>query len=294
MEYKGLILDKFQEDAIKAIENNHSVVVSAPTGSGKTLIADYIICRDVKKGIKVIYTAPIKALSNQKYKEFTKDYGEDKVGLLTGDVVINPGALILIMTTEIYRNMALTNDKMIEQVSYVVFDEIHYINDIERGYVWEESIIFSKPHVRFLCLSATIPNAKEFAEWIHSIKGHTVDTVRHEHRSVPLHKSFYDSELGVTTLEDIREVKDIPNYEYVIGRGRERRPKIKAPDHIELVKEIKDKLPCFFFNFSRQRCQDLALEISRAKIFEVNPEISAIMRKRLEGAPPEVKGLKST
>ena len=163
MEYKGLVLDQFQEEAIHAIEHNKSVVVSAPTGSGKTLIADYIINRDVKKNIRVIYTAPIKALSNQKYKEFCRDYGEKNVGMLTGDIVKNPDALILIMTTEIYRNMTLTNDSTLHDVSYVVFDEIHYISDIERGYVWEESIIFSKPNVRMLCLSATIPNADEFA-----------------------------------------------------------------------------------------------------------------------------------
>src|SRR3989338_11429605 len=125
MIYKGLELDKFQIEAIEAIDQNKSVVVSAPTGSGKTLIEDFIIDRDLKKGIRVIYTAPIKALSNQKYKEFSADYGEDRIGLLTGDVVINPGAPVLIMTTEIYRNMALTNDSMIENVSYVVFDEIH-------------------------------------------------------------------------------------------------------------------------------------------------------------------------
>src|SRR3989338_5628937 len=205
MEYKGMTLDKFQEEAIASIDKNHSVVVSAPTGSGKTLIADYIINKDVKNGIRVIYTAPIKALSNQKYKEFTADYGKDKVGLLTGDVVINPGALILIMTTEVYRNMALTNDKMVEQVSYVVLDEIHYINDIERGYVWEESIIFSKPHVRVLCLSATIPNAEEFARWIEAIKGHEVVVVRHDERPVPLHVNFYDAELGVTSLKNLKE-----------------------------------------------------------------------------------------
>ena len=224
MEYKGLILDKFQEDSIKSIDSNHSVVVSAPTGSGKTLIADYIINKYIGKGIRVIYTAPIKALSNQKYKEFTADYGKDKVGLLTGDIVINPTAPVLIMTTEIYRNMALTDDDMINKVSYVVFDEIHFINDIERGYVWEESIIFSKEHVRFLCLSATIPNAKEFASWIHSIKGHKVDTIMYDKRPVPLHKHFYDSELGVCTLEEIREVKDIPSHNYRRGRRGRRRP----------------------------------------------------------------------
>ena len=164
MEYKGLTLDKFQEDAIKAIDENKSVVVSAPTGSGKTLIADYIIGRDLKRGIRVIYTAPIKALSNQKYRDFSKDYGEENIGLMTGDIVRNPTAPVLIMTTEVYRNMVLSRDPLIDEVSYVVLDEIHYINDFERGYVWEESIIFSPKHIRFLCLSATIPNAREFAE----------------------------------------------------------------------------------------------------------------------------------
>ena len=294
MEYKGLTLDKFQEDSIKAIDNNHSVVVSAPTGSGKTLIADYIIGKYLKEGLRVIYTAPIKALSNQKYKEFTADYGKENVGLLTGDIVINPTAPVLIMTTEIYRNMALTDDESIDKVSYVVFDEIHYINDIERGYVWEESIIFSKEHVRFLCLSATIPNAKEFASWIHSIKEHTVETVVYTQRPVPLHKNFYDSELGICTLEDIKEVKDIPSYKYIRGRSRRRRPRIIAPNHVELIKEIKDKLPCFFFNFSRQGCQDSAFQLSRAKLFETNPDITSFVRKKLESVAPEIRNLKST
>src|SRR3989344_1150886 len=113
MEYKGLVLDKFQEDAIESIEKNHSVVVSAPTGSGKTLIADYIINKDIKNGIRVIYTAPIKALSNQKYKDFCSDYGEIMVGIMTGDVVKNPNAPILVMTTEVYRNMAISRDPLI-------------------------------------------------------------------------------------------------------------------------------------------------------------------------------------
>ncbi|MBI2142768.1 DEAD/DEAH box helicase [Candidatus Woesearchaeota archaeon] len=182
MQYKGLTLDKFQEDAIAAIESNKSVIVSAPTGSGKTLIADYIIERDIKKGLQVVYTAPIKALSNQKYKEFSRDYGEKNIGLLTGDVVRNSSAPILIMTTEIYRNMVLADDPAIREVSYVIFDEIHYINDVERGYVWEESIIFSPPHIRMLCLSATIPNADEFARWIAKIKGHEVVVVQHKNQ----------------------------------------------------------------------------------------------------------------
>lgn len=294
MEYKGLVLDKFQEEAIKSIEKNHSVVVSAPTGSGKTLIADYIINKDVKKGIRVIYTAPIKALSNQKYKEFSTDYGEEKVGLMTGDIVKNPEAPILIMTTEVYRNMVLSNDPMISQVSYVIFDEIHYINDIERGYVWEESIIFSQSHVRFLCLSATIPNAEEFAEWIMAIKEHEVDVITHDKRSVPLHRHFYDSELGICTLEDINEIIDIPDYKYITGRTGRRRPKVVAPNHVELIKELGDKLPCFFFNFSRFNCQQSAKELAQAKIFGENPKILAHIRKKLAGAASEINELQST
>ncbi|MCH8067149.1 MAG: DEAD/DEAH box helicase [Nanoarchaeota archaeon] len=294
MHYKGLLLDKFQEEAIQSIENNHSVVVSAPTGSGKTLIADYIINKDIKKGIKVIYTAPIKALSNQKYKDFCEDYGKEKIGLLTGDIVKNPSAPILIMTTEIYRNMALSKDPIMDTISYVVFDEIHYINDIERGYVWEESIIFSKPKIRFLCLSATIPNAKEFAEWIEAIKKHKVDVITHDRRAVPLEKKFFDSELGITSLREIKDVADIPDYKYIRGRSRFRRPRLKAPDHVDLIKNIKDKLPCLFFNFSRKKCQDNAYQLMKADIFRINPEIRTFVRNKLESSSKEIKELESS
>jgi len=296
MEYKGLKLDQFQEDSIDSIDKNKSVVVSAPTGSGKTLIADYIIEKYLGQGVKVIYTAPIKALSNQKFKQFSKEFGARNIGLLTGDVVKNPSAPILIMTTEIYRNMALVNDPVVDAVSYVVFDEIHFINDIERGYVWEESIIFSKPHVRFLCLSATIPNAKEFAEWIKSIKRHDVDVVKQEIRNVPLHMKFFDTELGITDLEAIRDVANIPEYQRRGRRGRRRfkMPKIKEPSHVELVREILDKLPCFFFNFSRKSCQENAVELANQNIFEQNPEITTFIRRKLSKASSEINKLKST
>ena len=292
MEYKGLTLDKFQEDAIHAIEHNKSVVVSAPTGSGKTLIGDYIIERDFKKGIRVVYTAPIKALSNQKYKEFSRSYGEENVGILTGDVQKNPDALILIMTTEIYRNMVLANDPFISNISYVIFDEIHFINDIDRGYVWEESIIFSKHNVRVLCLSATIPNAEEFARWIESIKGHEVVVIRHDERPVPLHVNVYDAELGVTTLKNLRDAMGIPDYSKVMGKRFRHRPKI--PSHVELIKEIKNNLPCLFFSFSRQGCQRNAIELSRAQLFESNPEISSFIRAKLANINPEINRLEST
>ena len=291
MHYKGFELDKFQEDAINAIEHNKSVVVSAPTGSGKTLIADYIIDRDFKKGIKVIYTAPIKALSNQKYKEFSRSYGEENVGILTGDVQKNPDALILVMTTEIYRNMVMSNDPFISDISYVIFDEIHYINDIERGYVWEESIIFSKPKTRVLCLSATIPNAQEFASWIEAIKEHEVVVVRHDKRPVPLHVNFYDAELGVTGLKNLKQHMDIPEYHKVMGKRIRHKPKI--PSHIDLIREIRNNLPCLFFSFSRQKCQKNAMELAKAQLFEPNPEITSFIRAKLSNSNPDINRLES-
>jgi superfamily II RNA helicase len=291
MHYKGLLLDRFQEDAINSIESNHSVVVSAPTGSGKTLIADYIVNKHLPLGDRVIYTAPIKALSNQKYKEFSKEFGRDYVGLLTGDIEINPRAPILIMTTEVYRNMVLTEDEAVKHISYVVFDEIHFINDVERGYVWEESIIFSNPDIRFLCLSATIPNAGEFADWIRSVKKHEVVVVKHRTRPVPLHKGFYDYELGITSLEDIKgEVEATFSYKQG-GRGARRIP---SPNHVELIKIIKDRLPCFFFVFSRAKCERNAVELARKRLFEINPRINSVIRRKLEGVAPQIKDLKTT
>ena len=294
MTYKGLKLDDFQIEAIEAIHHNHSVVVSAPTGSGKTLIADYIVNRDIHNGKRIIYTAPIKALSNQKYKDFCAEYGEENIGMLTGDVVKNPHAPVLIMTTEIYRNMVLSNDEDIEHVSYVIFDEIHYINDIERGTVWEESIIFSNPNIRMLCLSATIPNAHEFARWIETIKGHKVHVISHPTRYVPLHLECYDTELGRTSLKEVKEVVDIPSYTYVRGQSKKRRAEIAPPSHAALIKEIKDKTPCLFFCFSRMNCQKNARELMRKQLFQHDPVISAIIRKKLDTAPQEINTLAST
>ena len=293
MKFKGFELDNFQVESINAIDRGNSVVVSAPTGSGKTLIADYIINKFIHKKHRIVYTAPIKALSNQKYKQFSKEYGKDKVGLMTGDIVINPQAKIVIMTTEIYRNMAISRDPELKDVSYVIFDEIHYINDIERGYVWEESIIFSNAKTRFLCLSATIPNAQEFADWISHTNKHVVEVVIHKIRSVPLHKSFYDTELGITTLKEIKYLASIKNVKRVRGK-RVRRVFVKPPSHVELIKEIKNKTPCFFFTFSRKACQDNAKELYSRKIFSYNPEISALVRQKLKDSPVEINNLKST
>jgi superfamily II RNA helicase len=299
MKFHTFTLDPFQEQSINAIENNYSVVVSAPTGSGKTLIAEYIIDKHKDDNKRIIYTAPIKALSNQKYRDFSKEYGEEKVGLMTGDIVINPHAKILIMTTEIYRNMAVSKDDELKNIAYVIFDEIHYINDIERGYVWEESIIYSSEKVRFLCLSATIPNAVEFSNWIQAIKKHNVKTVVATKRNVPLQKSFYDSELGLTTLEKIRQAKQVPHYDDVFrkkGKGKKRRrEKFPPPNHVELLRALgKDKLPCLYFNFSRRACQEKALQLARSGMFEQNPEIVQFITEKLRKAPFDINKLKST
>ena len=292
MEYKGLTLDKFQVDAIESIENNHSVVVSSPTGSGKTLIADRIIDKHIDDGATVIYTAPIKALSNQKYKEFSSEYGKEKIGLITGDITINPSAPIVIMTTEIYRNMAISRDKALKKVAYVIFDEIHFINDVQRGYVWEESIIFSGEHIRFLCLSATIPNAKEFSDWITAIKGHKVDTIINDNRPVPLYRKFFNPEDGITTLENMKKKNDKYKLFFVKRhKSKHINPYIKT--HVELVSLIRDQLPCFFFTFSRSRCQQNALELVKTGMFKANNEIINLVRHKLCDAPPEINSLKS-
>ncbi|MBT3538485.1 DEAD/DEAH box helicase [Candidatus Woesearchaeota archaeon] len=274
MRYKNFELDKFQEDSIHSIEKNNSVVVSAATGTGKTLIADYIINKAIKEDKRVVYTAPIKALSNQKFREFKEDYG-DKIGLLTGDVTINDRAQILIMTTEIYRNMLLSHDPVVDEITYVIFDEIHFLSDIERGTVWEESIIFSPENVRFLCLSATIPNAKQFGQWIQEVKGHTVDLVTYMKRAVPLNHYVFDINEGITTAKELKPIlkydNSFPSYEKVMsagGKKRKKRIRIPVPSHIDLIEELEEKgqLPAFFFCFSRKACQTNALALVDAKL----------------------------
>jgi superfamily II RNA helicase len=279
MQFKGLTLDDFQVEAIHHIENHHSVIVSAPTGTGKTLIADYTIDKFLKAKRRVIYTAPIKALSNQKYKDFCNYFGRENVGIMTGDVVINPEAPLLVMTTEIYRNMLLTNDDILLHLSYVIFDEIHYLSDIERGTVWEESLIFSPPEIRFLCLSATIPNSHEFAEWISSIKGHEVKVVYHDTRAVPLSHFIFEKHLGVAKVGDFTQITDIPRYR-ICRRGRrgKRQQREEPAYHLDLVKEIEDKMPCIYFVFNRKKCEKYSQELSRIRDYTSKKEKTEIIQ----------------
>ncbi|MBN2368471.1 DEAD/DEAH box helicase [Candidatus Woesearchaeota archaeon] len=294
MKFKNFILDPFQVESVESIEKGHSVVVSAATGTGKTLIADYIIDKYLKKNKRIIYTAPIKALSGQKYRDFKKEYGEENIGIMTGDIVINPDAPILIMTTEIYRNMLLAKDEIVDYVKYVIFDEIHFINDIERGTVWEESIIFSPEHIRFLCLSATIPNARQFAAWIEEIKKHKVDVVKYDKRAVPLQHHVYDLGLGITTIDKVMQDRTYKEF-YKASKRKKKQKKMEmpAPSHIDLIRLIEDKLPCIVFDFSRKDCERKAIELARKKDFLNNKQKKEIIELANELISAEYRSLES-
>jgi len=263
--YRGFTLDPFQAKAVDFIDQNKSVLVAAPTGVGKTLIADYIIEKIYREGGRVVYTAPIKALSNQKYREFKALVGPEAMGILTGDVVVNPDAPILIMTTEIFRNMLQEDPERVSDVRYVIFDEVHYIDDPERGSVWEESLIFMPPTMRFLGLSATIPNVDELANWIEEVQESQddVEVVTHFERVVPLNHALYERSMGFTTMNAVQK-----KYRRLVGESYDGRPDVPATTHLDLVNAIKDQyLPCLFFTFSRRKCESNALALGEEQDF---------------------------
>ena len=305
MEFRGLTLDKFQVDACDRLTKGDSVVVSASTGTGKTLIAEQAIEFYAELGQRSIYTSPIKALSNQKYKDFVEMFGSDKVGILTGDISINPRGQILVLTTEAYRNMALTDPESITDVGLLILDEVHFMNDPERGTVWEESIIFSPPNVRFLALSATIPNANEFADWIEDIHDHEVYVIEHLERAVPLHHNYFLGEETIIRREKLAEhasyVADVNYHSQSRRRGGRNRSKKKknlvAKDigHLDLLKIIdgKEQLPCLFFSFSRKKCESQALEAAFNMNFyrETPTEVLDIIEAHL--TDPEISDMES-
>ena len=265
MTYRGYTLDAFQREAIGALVAGDSVLVSAPTGTGKTLIADYLTEATFKANSQVVYTAPIKALSNQKFKEFKALLGEENVGILTGDIVVNPQAAVLIMTTEIFRNLLHTDRDRLSPVSHVIFDEIHYIDDPARGSVWEESLIFMPPEMRFLGLSATIPNIGELARWIERIQGRQVRVITHHTRAVPLEHHLYEHTLGECTLKQLE--KRYRRYAARFGTTQSGSvaAEFEPTRHIDLIRHIApDLLPCLFFTFSRRKCEINARELAES------------------------------
>lgn len=259
--YRNYHLDEFQRQAIGYLLEGHSVLVSAPTGVGKTLIADYLIDDAILKGDRVIYTAPIKALSNQKYKEFRVLYGDDRVGIVTGDVVINSEAEICLMTTEIFRNILHQDLGRLDGISHIIFDEIHYLSDEERGTVWEESIIFMPPGMRLLGLSATIPNVYELANWIAEIKGHRVEVVSKPDRVVPLEHWVFEKHLGAT---DLKKVIQYQKESEIKEQSSLKNKREWETSHLDLIKFVAKRqgLPCLYFVFSRRMCELKAEELS--------------------------------
>lgn len=178
-------LDPFQVEACRALEAGKGVLVAAPTGSGKTIVGEFAVHLALEQGRKCFYTTPIKALSNQKYQDLVKRYGAEKVGLLTGDNSVNSEAPVVVMTTEVLRNMLYLGSQSLVGLGYVVMDEVHYLSDRFRGAVWEEVIIHLPESVTLVSLSATVSNAEEFGDWLDTVRGDTAVIVS-EHRPVPL------------------------------------------------------------------------------------------------------------
>lgn len=206
-------LDRFQTEAVEALCAGLSVLLSAPTGNGKTLVAEILARNLMEAGRGIVYTSPLKALSNQKYRDFKELFGAEKVGLVTGDISINPDAPMLIMTTEIFRNWCLGEPEQLLKTAFVVFDEIHYLDDAERGTTWEESILFAPPHVKFLGLSATVPNITEIANWISSVRGEKVVVIEEKKRHVPLEIHWVLPNGGIVEEDEARqEIEELAEY----------------------------------------------------------------------------------
>lgn len=268
-------LDQFQLEAIAALNAGKSIVVCAPTGSGKTLIGEYAIHNALASNRRVLYTTPLKALSNQKLRDFSKHFGGNNVGLLTGDVSINREAPILVMTTEIFRNMLYgtpigeVGTSMVG-VETVVLDECHYMNDRQRGTVWEESIIYCPPEVQLVALSATVDNSRDLTNWIDKVHGPT-ELIYSDFRPVPLQFHFCNPKGLFPLLDDTK--KQINPRLKINTRNRElgkngKPVRQQSPNIAFTVSQLqqRDMLPAIFFIFSRKGCDQAIQEMSAASL----------------------------
>ena len=256
-------LDDFQKEACEHINNGKGVVVCAPTGAGKTVIAEHAIHKAIQEGQRVFYTTPLKALSNQKYGDFSSKYGINNVGLLTGDTSINRDAQIVVMTTEVFRNMLYGTNfgsvtENLKNVKYVILDEVHYMNDEQRGTVWEESIIYCPTNIQLVALSATVANAAQLTDWINTVHSKT-ELINTDFRPVPLRFYYFDSSqpnsiLPLLTPSGQLNSKIRPEKRQFHQRG-------KLPQR-SVVKDVanslheKDMLPAIYFTFSRKKCDE--------------------------------------
>jgi ATP-dependent RNA helicase DOB1 len=282
-EYK-FQLDPFQQAAVSFIERGESVLVAAHTSAGKTAVAEYAVAMSLKRRQRVIYTSPIKALSNQKYRDMVEEFGD--VGLMTGDITINPSATCLIMTTEILRSMLYRGSEVMREVAWVIYDEIHYMRDKERGVVWEESIILLPHKVRFVFLSATIPNSQEFAGWIATIHHQPCHVVYTDYRPVPLqHYIFPTGGEGLYLVVDEKSRFREDNFQKAMAvlqatpeegatehwddgrpkKGKRDGGKSQPSDLTKIVKLIMERSydPVIIFSFSKRECEAYALKMGK-------------------------------
>lgn len=275
--FKGYTLNPFQVQAARAMEAGDNVLLAAPTGSGKTLVAEYAIDVAIRAGKRAIYTSPIKALSNQKFRDFKND--GLRVGLMTGDLTLDPDAPLVIMTTEIFRNAVFEDPARFHDTDFAIFDEVHFVDDVDRGTVWEESLIFAPEHVRFVGLSATIANLHEFGEWLRTVRKQPLSVIEHTRRPVPLSHRLFHPDAGVFQLEERQRA--ITFHERAVARegrhggrqGRRERERSRWGDkreraqgrkvpfgprpYVQLLDEVQHRglLPLLYFCFSRKECE---------------------------------------
>ena len=308
----GFALDDFQRAACEALEDGSGVLVCAPTGAGKTVVGEFAVHLALASGGgKCFYTTPIKALSNQKYHDLVRRHGAGQVGLLTGDNSINGDAPVVVMTTEVLRNMLYAGSSTLTGLAYVVMDEVHYLADRFRGPVWEEVIIHLPASVSLVSLSATVSNAEEFAEWLVTVRGHT-EVVVSEHRPVPLWQHmlvgrrlfdlFHDRdaarahEVNPELLRHTRELARRAGADRGRGRGARGRPRGRSallPYRWEVVERLDREglLPAIVFIFSRAGCDAAVAQCLHSGLRLTTPqeqaEIRALAQARLSSIPPE-------
>ena len=238
----GFPLDDFQQSACRSVESGRAVLVAAPTGAGKTVVGEFGIYLALRKRLKAFYTTPIKALSNQKYHDFVREYGEETVGLLTGDTSINAEAPVLVMTTEVLRNMLYADSPTLEGLGYVILDEVHYLADRFRGAVWEEAIIHLPEHVTVISLSATVSNVEEFGAWLDTVRGGT-DVIVSEHRPVPLWQHMLVGNQIVDLFTPDPEEKSASGARRATKRPRKDADEHTAPAGMRLNPQLKQLRP---------------------------------------------------
>jgi len=282
-------LDEFQLQACRAVEDGQGVLVAAPTGSGKTVVGEFAVHLALATGRKCFYTTPIKALSNQKFTDLAHVHGAENVGLLTGDNSINGEAPIVVMTTEVLRNMLYAGSRTLDTLGFVVMDEVHYLADRFRGAVWEEVIINLPESVSIISLSATVSNAEEFGEWLTEVRGDT-RTIVEERRPIPLHqhvlvgRKMFDLFEPDDPTQVNRQLERMAREDWQLSRvphgrrpnkgGKRPRTRHRTPGRVEVVERLDAEglLPAIVFIFSRAGCASAMQECLDARLNLTTPE----------------------